>query len=134
VVSRETFVPSGALPTVGFSVGVPGGTSRWLVPPIPPPGTVPWSLGVVNLTGTRAHVTVSSFDSSGRAVPLSSEDRVVVGPRGLLEIGPNPGPPIGRAPLLVTADRPVALELDPEPVGAPGTVVTPAWALLGPGA
>lgn len=130
VVARETAVPSGTMPTVGFTVGAPGGQRRWLVPPIAPPGTAPAALGILNLSGRPTHVTLATVGATGRPVPLAGRARVALARDGLLILGPSP--PVGQEPIVVLADAPVAVELDPVPAGAPGTVVLPAWPLLAP--
>lgn len=132
VVSRETAVPSGTMPTVGFTAGAPGGQRRWLVPPIAAPGTATTAFGVLNVSGRRTHVTLATLSATGRLVPLPGRARLPLAPGGLVILGPSPGPPIGQAPFVVLADAPVVVELDPEPAGAPGTVVLPAWPLLAP--
>ena len=130
VVSRESFVPTGTLPTIGSSIGVAGGQRRWLVPAVPAPGTGPMVLAVLNVAGRATRVEVVSVRPNGATVPVTARRGVRLRPGGFLLLGPNPPPPIGRSPLEVLADGPVAVELDPVPAGAPGTVVVPSWALL----
>ncbi len=132
VVSREAFAATGASASLGDAAGAPGGESRWLVPAIGPPAAGSWAFGVVNLGHRLTHVTVGSLGPAGRLVPLPGEDRTALAGGGLLVLGPDPGPPVGRLPLEVLADGPVAVELDPQPTSAPGTVVLPAWPLVGP--
>ncbi|MHB8328946.1 MAG: DUF5719 family protein [Acidimicrobiales bacterium] len=133
VVAREASAPAGApSATIGFSTASPGGVSRWLVPAVPAPGIGTWALAVVDLAGRPVHVTVGSFDTTGALRPLAGYGRLTLATGGLLVLGPNPPPPVGDAPLEVVGDGPLAVELDPLPSGAPGTVVLPAWALLSP--
>lgn len=133
VVARQTLTPAGTMPTIGTSAGTPGGQSRWLIPPLPFQGASALALGVLNLGRAPLHVTVAAPDASGRLVALPGERRAVLRGGGLLVLGPNPAPPVGRAPLEVVADGPIAVELDPAPSGGPGTVVLPVWPLLDAG-
>ncbi len=133
VVSREAEIPSGIAPNLGDVTGAPGGQRRWLVPALPPPGTSPWALAVLNVAGRPIRVKLAWVEPSGVVVAVPGSGVVPLALGGLDLLGPNPPAPIGRAPLVVTADGPVALELDPEPVAAPGTVVVPAWPLVSGG-
>ncbi|MHB8682426.1 MAG: DUF5719 family protein [Acidimicrobiales bacterium] len=128
VVSRETTIPpADAAPTVGVTVGAPGPSTRWLVPPVPPPGSTTWALAIVDTAGRPVRVTVATRDLTGASTPLPHFDHVRLTPGTLLDIGPTPAPPIGTVPLEISADGPVAVELDPEPVGGPGTVAVMGW-------
>jgi hypothetical protein len=127
VVSRSVIAPSGSpapVPEVGDVVGVPGGSRRWLVPTVVPPGSGAWSLAAVDL-GRKA-ATVRILTSRGRPIPGQAVRHVV--PGSPLVIGPNPGPPFGTVPFEVVASQPVAVELDALPVAQPGVVVVPAFA------
>jgi hypothetical protein len=127
VVSRQVTSPSGTpapVPEDGEVPGVPAGARRWLLPGLVPPGTGAWALAVVDL-GARA-ATVRIVTPDGRHIPGQGARRV--GPGTPLVIGPNPGPPLGTAPLEIRADQPVAVELDALPVAGPGVVVVPALA------
>lgn len=130
VVSREAFVASGVAPNRGQSVASVGSQSRWLLPPIPPPGTSTWALGVLDVAGRPLRVTIAALQPSGRWTPLPGDRSVLVRPGALLVLGPNPAPPVGTLPVEVVADGPVVVELDPEPVAAPGTAVVPGWPFL----
>jgi hypothetical protein len=127
VVSRSVIAPSGSpapVPEVGDVVGVPGGSRRWLVPTVVPPGSGAWSLAAVDL-GRKA-ATVRILTSRGRPIPGQVVRHVV--PGSPLVIGPNPGPPFGTVPFEVVASQPVVVELDALPVAQPGVVVVPAFA------
>jgi len=133
VVGREAFSPPGpTTPTDGETSASPGAERRWLLPAVPPPGHGTWALGILNMAGRAVHVSVGIFDGTGRFVALAGERAVTLRRAGFLELGPAPPAPIGQVPLSVVADGPVAVELDPEPIGAPGTVVLGPWALLSP--
>lgn len=130
VAAREVVAPAGSPgPAIGLSGAAPGGVWRWLVPPLPAPATAPWALAVVNLASRPVHVTVAARDAAGHDVGTGVTPRTALSGGGVLYLGPGPAYPVGRLPLVVSADGPVAVELDPEPVGAPGTVVVPAWPL-----
>jgi hypothetical protein len=127
VVSREVSAPAGSpapTPEIGDTSGVPGGTTRWLLPAVVAPGTQAYSLAVVDL-GTRP-ATATITTPSGRTVAGLAPRRVV--PGSPLVIGPGLGPTFGTVPFDVVSDQPVAVELDPLPVAEPGVVVVPSFA------
>ncbi len=127
VVSRTVIAPSGSpapVPEIGDVAGVPGGSRRWLVPAVVPPGSGAWALAAVDL-GRKA-ATVRILTSTGGPIPGQAVRHVV--PGSPLVIGPNPGPPFGTVPFEVVASQPVAVELDALPVAEPGVVVVPAFA------
>jgi hypothetical protein len=126
VVSRSVIAPAGVpppVPEIGDVVGVPGGSRRWLVGSVVPPGSAAWALAVVDLGGKAA--TVRILTPRGRAIPGQAVRHV--DPRSPLVVGPNPGPQFGTAPFEVVASQPVAVELDALPVAEPGVVVVPAF-------
>jgi Family of unknown function (DUF5719) len=128
VVSRQITSPSGIpapIPEDGDVPGVPGGSKRWLLPGLAPPGTGAWALAVVDL-GARA-ATVRIVTPNGRRTAGTAVQRVE--PGSPLVFGPSLGPPFGTAPFEVRADQPVAVELDALPVAGPGVVVVPSLAL-----
>jgi hypothetical protein len=127
VVSRTVLAPAGSpasVPEIGDVSGVPGGNDRWLLPAVVSPGNGAWALAVVDL-GSRP-ATIKIVTPSGRAIPGQRVRRVESG--SPLVIGPNPGAPFGTVPFEVSADQPVAVELDALPVAEPGVVVVPAFA------
>ena len=128
VVVRVVRAPSSApSPQVGITNARAVGPMRWVVPSVPPPGTGPWYLAVGDLAGRSVTVTVRSASHTGwQRVPIAS-GRIVPGTP--LLVGPEPGAPIGTAPLEVVASGPVAVQLDAVPAGGPGVVVLPALAL-----
>lgn len=125
VVSRRVTAPASApKPHTGETSGVAGaGARRWLVPAVPPPGTGPSSLAVLDLAGKPVSVTVSTV-VAGHPTPVAGLRHRTVKPGAPLLAGPGVHPPA--AALLVTATGPVAVELDPLPASAPGVVVVPA--------
>jgi hypothetical protein len=127
VVDREVSAPAGsAAPQVGQEHGVPGGASRALLPAVIPPGTGAASLVISDVSSRPVKVTVLSI---AHRVPLAGLDHRLVQPGRSLIATPQPGSPIGVAPLFVVASGPVAVELDAAPTGAPGAVVVPAFFL-----
>jgi len=127
VVSREVAAPAGSpagVPEVGEVSGVPGGSTRWVLPAVVAPGTGAWAFAVVDL-GTKA-ATVKLVTPSGR--PIAGQPARRVEPGSPLVIGPLPGAPFGTVPFEVIASRPVAVELDAAPVAVPGAVVVPSFA------
>src|ERR1700688_1063366 len=127
VVGRQVTSPSrvpAPVPEDGDVPGVPGGSTRWLLPGLVLPGTRAWALAVVDLGARTA--TVRVVTPNGHAIAGRSAQRVE--PGSPLVIGPNPGPPFGTAPFEVLADQPVAVELDALPVAGPGVVVVPSLA------
>jgi hypothetical protein len=127
-VARETDAPaSAAMPQVGISAAVAAGRKRWLLPPVPAPGTGAWYLAVVDLAGHP--VTVSVRTPGHRGWQAVAGGRWRVDTTAPLVVGPNPPAPFGTEPLEVTASGPVAVELDAVPAGAPGVVVVPALGL-----
>ena len=126
VVQRQVTSPSGAPasePANGEGPGVPGGATHWLIPAPASPGNGAWALAVVDLGRDPARVHI--LDGAGRA--LGGRNATVVDPGTPLFVGPNPGSPFGAAPFQLTADQPVAVELDGVPVASPGVVVVPAF-------
>lgn len=126
VVARDVRAPgSGGTPEQGLSLGVPVPSRTWLVPPITSPGQEPWSFAVQDL-GTRAvSVSVSAVTGTGSTVPVAGLQHVSVTAARPFVISGSVPAPVGSLPLLVSASGPVAVELDPEPVGSPGVVVLP---------
>ncbi len=125
VVSRQVTAPvSAPKPHLGETAGTAGaGSRRWLVPAVPPPGTGPSSLAVLDLAGKAVSVTVSTV-VAGHPTPVAGLLHRTLQPGALLLAGPAVRPPA--TALLVTASGPVAVELDPLPASAPGVVVVPA--------
>ncbi|HLX89058.1 MAG TPA: hypothetical protein VKR22_11455, partial [Acidimicrobiales bacterium] len=80
--------------------------------------------------GRPVRVSAFAVKPSGAVVPLAGLRHARLRSGGMLVVGPNPAPPIGRVPVEVEADGPVVVELDPVPSGAPGAVVVPAWAVV----
>lgn len=129
VVSRDVTAPAGgASPQRGLVLGTALGASRWLVPPITAPGTVPWSFAVQNVAGHPVQVTVEAVSGTGMAA-VSGFSHVTVATGGVLVATGSAPAPIGTVPLVVDASGPVAVALDPEPVGSPGVVEVPALPL-----
>jgi len=127
VVSRQVRAPAGSpvpVPEAGDVSGVPGGSRRWLLPAAVAPGSGAWALAVVDLGARVATVRITT--PGGRAVAGQPARRVT--PGSPLVVGPNPGPPFGTVPFEVSADQPVAVELDALPVAQPGVVVVPSFA------
>ncbi len=127
MVSRQVSAPAGSpagVPEVGDVSGVPGGNTRWVLPAAVAPGTGAWTLAVVDL-GTKA-TTVKIGTPSGRRV--AGQPVRHVDPGSPLVIGPNPGAPFGTAPFEVSANEPIAVELDMLPAADAGVVVIPAFA------
>ena len=128
VVARETDAASSApAPQVGISAAPAAGRTRWLLPPVPAPGTGAWYLAVVDLAGHPVTVSVRTPGSRGWQAVAGGRWRV--GDGAPLVVGPNPSAPYGTEPLEISASGPVAVELDAVPTGAPGVVVVPALGL-----
>ena len=127
VVGRGTYVPGATPADTGMTQGLPGGLRRWLVPPTPP-GRIPLWLAVYGLGSRSAHVRLLALGAAGRT---ASPDLVTVPPNTVVTVPPSPTAPVGLLPLEVSADGPVAVELEPGPPGATGVGVIPAWPLLG---
>lgn len=130
VVTRETGAPSGSsAPTDGLTAAEPGARD-WVLPALAAPATQLWALAVADLADGPVHVTLRVVLPSGRTVPAPGN-----WPRSIVRGGtfalPAPGAPIGQYPLELQADGPVAVELDPQPVPAPGVVVLPSWPVAG---
>ena len=126
-VARETGAPSASAgPQVGISAAVPVGRARWLLPPVPWPGTGVSYLAVVDLAGRPVTVRVRA---PGRGGWQPVGQVLTVAPGAPAFVGPNPPAPIGSEPLEITASGPVAVELDALPAGSPGVVVVPALGL-----
>lgn len=125
VASRDVVAPSGgATPARGLSLGMAAAATDWLLPPVTAPGTTVWSLAVQDLAGHPVTVSVLGA-SAGGAVAVPGLSGVQVQPRVPLVLSTALPAPIGSAPLMVHATGPVAVEMDPEPVGSPGVVVVP---------
>lgn len=125
VVCRQVTSPQGSpapVPEDGDVPGVAGGKTRWILPAVVPPGTGPWALALVDLGPRAAALRVTT--PNGRAVAGQTTRHVKPGTP--LVIGPNPGAPFGTSPLGISADQPVAVELDALPVAGPGVVVVPS--------
>jgi hypothetical protein len=126
VVSRQITLPAGPpAPTSekGDVPGVPGGSTRWLVPPVVSPGTGALSFALVDL-GKRP-TSVRILTPSGKPVPGQGARSVRPGTPLVIA---SPGAPFGSAPFEVRADQPVAIELDASAAAGPGVVVVPALA------
>jgi hypothetical protein len=128
IVARGIAAPAGTSPPqLGEVSGSPGEAERFLLPAVTSPATQV-SLAVVDLHATAATVTVSMF-SQGRTVPVPGFAHRVVRPGTPLIVTPAVGSAIGAQPVLLTADAPVAVEIDALPVGSSGIVVIPALPL-----
>jgi len=126
VVSRSVTAPAGGgAPQVGMSLGVAEASTQWLLPSITAPGSTPWSFAVEDLAGRPVSVTISGVSSASVPSPASIGP-FTVEPSTPRVFGETPPPPIGTVPVIVSASGPIAVELDPEPVGTPGVVVLPA--------
>jgi hypothetical protein len=127
VVSRTVTAPAGSpagVPEIGDVSAVPGGSKRWLVPAVVAPGSGAWSLAIVDLSTKATKVKI--LTPSGRAIAGLPVRRV--SPTSPLVIGPNPGAPFGTVPFEVSADEPIAVELDLLPVAQAGVVIAPTFA------
>ncbi len=131
-VGRQVSLPAGGpLPANSFGNAQLGGVSRWLVPAVLPGETV-GSLGMVDLAGAPERVTIATFGSgtdSGRS-HSNVVDRVTLVPGALVVLTPSTGFPLGSEPLVLHADGPVSVELDPSPAATPGSAPVPLWPLL----
>lgn len=126
VVARDVRSPSGGgSPEQGLGLGVPAGSRQWLVPPVTAPGLDLWSIAVQDLAGRPVSVTVSGVSSTGAPVAVTGLSDVSVTPGQPLIASGSVSAPLGAVPATVTASGPVAVEVDPEPVGSPGVVVLP---------
>ncbi|MHB1502710.1 MAG: DUF5719 family protein [Acidimicrobiales bacterium] len=126
VIDRNVLAPPGAPPPrFGVTGGAVAGARTWLVPAVPAPGAGPWTLAVQDLAGRPVQVTVLALED-GQQVPIGSLDGLRVRAAEPLIIGPKPGPPVGRVPLLLRADGPVVVSFDVLPSGSPGVVSLPA--------
>jgi hypothetical protein len=127
VVSRTVVGPDGSpdgVPEIGDVAGIPGANDRWVLPAAVAPGTGPWSLAIVDLGKKAASIRI--LTPSGR--PIAGQPLRHVDPGSPLVIGPNPGAPFATVPFEVSADQPIAVELDVLPVAQPGVVVVPSFA------
>lgn len=129
VVSRVSIAaPRGGSPQEGMTPGTIAGVDQWVLPAITPPGTTPWSFTVQDLAASPVSVTVTRVNpapGSGSASVTS----FTVSPSAPKVFGGVSPAPVGLVPTELRASGPVAVELDPEPVGAPGVVVVPALPL-----
>ncbi len=125
VVSRQTAaVPRARRPQRGLMSGVPWGARRWVVPLATPPGIRPTSLSVV-ATGVRpVRVRVTEQRGGDQVVLAGGTARALV-PGAALVVGLSPATITGAESLAVSADGPVAIEVDGGPAGATGIVVLP---------
>lgn len=128
VVARTAASPAGVVPSIGVTQGQPDGVHRWLVPAVVP-GELPWGLALLDMASRPVHVELHGFASGGRLVLLPGQSAFTLQP-GILKVIPSPGTPVGWSPSEVTADGPVAVQLDPVPAAPPGTATVPAWPLL----
>jgi hypothetical protein len=128
VVARQ--VAGGApFPQNALTSGQPGGTSRWLVPPMPP-GQLAGDVALVGLSGRVVHVKVVGIGPSGLQTATMTKRAVVLEPGGLdLVVLQGGSSPIGSEPVVVEADGPVAVQLDPAPAGTPGGEPVALWPL-----
>lgn len=130
VVAREVAGPAGGTgtPRHGLVLGTAAGARQWLLPAVTGPGTAPWALGIVDLAGrpVTVRVTVAAAAPGSPPPAGSAIGPFRVAPGAPRVFAPAPPSPVGLAPIVVTATGPVAVELDPEPIAAPGEVVLPA--------
>jgi hypothetical protein len=126
VVDRHVSSPAGAVaPQQGDTIGVPGGSDRWLLPAAYAPAMSVSTLAVVNLN--RAPVTVRLMKmTDGRLEPVAGFGRRRLRPGLPLVVTPGAGSPIGAVPVVLEASGPVAVEIDALPAGSPGVTVIPA--------
>lgn len=124
IVSRSVRAPAaGPDPHVGL-VDATTAATQWVVPPVTAPGTVAYELVVEDAGSRPVTVDAVSVAAGGSTSPVPGLSGVQVAPTAPLVVAPPPAP-AGSAPLLVTASGPIAVQLDPEPVGAPGVVTVP---------
>lgn len=129
VVSRVAIAASGGgSPQEGMTTGTAAGSDQWVLPAITAPGTAPWSFTVQDMAASPVSVTVTSAAGASPAKSTGSGSFTVSPsvPRAFDEAAPAS---VGLVPTVVSASGPVAVELDSEPVGAPGVVVVPALPL-----
>lgn len=130
VVARSVQAPSDApVPEVGEAPGQSEAATRWLVSPVPAPGTGLWTLAVAATGTAPVRVTVRSLAGGAATVVPTALDRAV-SPGAPLVLGPASPPP--GTMLLVSATGPVTVEADAVPAGVPGVVVVPAYPLGAP--
>jgi hypothetical protein len=116
-------------PQSSLSAGTPGGVSRWLVPPMPP-GQLAGDFAIVGLSTRIVHVTIVEIDPSGRQSVVAGQRGVALVP-GAMDFVLSPGGSlsVGARPVIVEADGPIALQLDPAPTGTPGGEPVALWPL-----
>ncbi len=129
VVDRHVSSPAGAVaPQQGDTMGVPGGSDRWLLPAAYAPAMSVSTLAVVNLH--RTPVTVRLLrPSAGRLETVAGFGRRRVRPGVPLIVTAGTGSSIGAVPLELESSGPVAVEIDALPAGSPGVTVIPALPL-----
>lgn len=129
VVSRVAkAVSGGGSPQEGMTTGTVGGSDQWVLPAITSPGSTSWSFTVQDMAASPVSVTVARA-SGPSSVGSSSVSSFTISPSAPKTFGEASPAPVGLVPSVVSASGPVAVELDPEPVGAPGVVVVPALPL-----
>lgn len=130
VASRIVTAPAGGgAPQVGMSLGTAHGSTRWLLPAITAPGTTTWNFAVEDLSTAPVSVTVTGVRVSAASRAPAVFGPVPVKPGAPAVFGEATPPPIGTAPVVVSATGPVVVALDPEPVGTPGVVEVAALPL-----
>lgn len=126
VVSRVVEAPAaGPDPHWGLALGTPVAATTWVLPPATAPGDSVWRLAVVDLAATAVSVTVDGVGADGSVAPAAGLDQVSVQPGAPLVVA-SPLAPVGTSPVLVEATGDIAVQLDPEPEGAPGVVTLQA--------
>jgi hypothetical protein len=127
VVSRLSSSATGS-PALGMNAAEPGGIRRWLVPPVPP-GESPGSLAVVDLSPHPVRVSIDGFNT-GHGAAGGGTAGVTLDPGALRVVSASTAGLVGRSPVEVQADGPVAVELDPASPGVPGIATVPVWPLV----
>ena len=116
-------------PQNALTAGQPGGIRRWLVPPMPP-GQFAGDFAIVGLSGRPVHVTTAEIGPSGLQTAIPGQSRIALDPGALYFVVLQGGSaPIGIRPIIVEADGPIALQLDPAPPGTPGGEPVALWPL-----
>ncbi|MHB8440345.1 MAG: DUF5719 family protein [Acidimicrobiales bacterium] len=115
---------SAAVPSASLTVGDVGGAERWLVPSVPVPGAGAWAFALVDEAPRPVRVAVVPVSAADGPVPPSAWTTVEP---GILLVEMPPPVPLAGVPVFIEATGPVAIELDPQPIGAPNAVVMGAW-------
>lgn len=121
--------PGGGSPQRGASPGTAVSSAQWLLPPLTAPASTPWSLAVEDLSAGPVTFSVRAASGSTQA-PVPGLIGVRVTPQQPFVTTSVPAP-VGAVPVEIVASGPVAVELDPEPVAAPGVTVDPALPIGG---